>query len=98
MPAESDLCKELDEIGERLPDPFRHWLRTLNHAPASRRVPAGLALIAGGIFSFLPVLGIWMLPLGAVLLARDIPPLRGPSARMLAWASRKLPERDLRSR
>ncbi len=78
---------------ERLPRPFDSWMKTLNDAPASRRVPAGVGLIAGGIFSFLPVLGIWMLPLGVVLLAKDIPPLRKPSARMLAWARSKLPAR-----
>jgi hypothetical protein len=57
------------------------------------RVPAGIGLIVGGVFSFLPILGVWMLPLGVVLLAKDIPPLRQPSARMLAWAQSKLPPR-----
>lgn len=42
------------------------------------RFPLALLLIAGGIFSFLPVLGIWMLPLGLLLLAVDLPILRGP--------------------
>jgi hypothetical protein len=40
------------------------------------RIPAGLLLIAGGVFAILPLLGLWMLPLGLVLLAEDIPPLR----------------------
>ena len=43
------------------------------------RVPAhpllrallGIALVIGGIFSFLPVLGIWMLPLGLIILSID---------------------------
>jgi len=39
------------------------------------------------------VLGIWMLPLGLVLIAQDVPPLRSPMARMLAWGHRKWPER-----
>jgi hypothetical protein len=42
------------------------------------RLPLALVLIAGGLFSFLPVLGIWMLPLGLLLLAVDLPFLRGP--------------------
>ena len=42
------------------------------------RLPLALILIAGGLFSFLPVLGIWMLPLGLLLLAVDLPFLRGP--------------------
>jgi hypothetical protein len=54
-------------------------------------VLAGTGLILGGIFSFLPILGIWMLPLGIVLLAKDIAVLRGPSVRALAWLRRRLP-------
>jgi hypothetical protein len=46
----------------------------------------GLALIAGGMFSFLPVLGIWMLPIGALLIGEDIPPVR----RATLWMVRKL--------
>ena len=42
------------------------------------RFPIAIVLIAGGLFSFLPVLGIWMLPLGLLLLAVDLPALRGP--------------------
>ena len=40
------------------------------------RVPLALLLIAGGFLAFLPVLGLWMMPLGILLLAIDIPPLR----------------------
>lgn len=40
------------------------------------RLPVALLLVAGGFLSFLPVLGMWMLPLGIMLLAVDIPPLR----------------------
>jgi hypothetical protein len=43
--------------------------------PQSRylRVGLGLALCAGGVLGFLPVLGFWMLPLGIIVLAVDIP-------------------------
>ncbi len=37
-------------------------------------MPVGLLLIVGGVFSILPVLGLWMLPLGLVLLSEDFPP------------------------
>jgi hypothetical protein len=40
------------------------------------RLPVAALLVIGGVFSFLPVLGIWMLPLGLMLLAVDIPALR----------------------
>jgi hypothetical protein len=42
------------------------------------RVPIAALLIVGGLLSFLPILGIWMLPLGFLLLAQDIPLLQRP--------------------
>ena len=63
------------------------WLRR----PASRyfRIPIGVLLVLGGMFSFLPVLGIWMLPLGLLLLALDIAFLRTPIAGTMIRATRK---------
>ena len=49
------------------------------------RIPLGIILILGGILSFLPILGIWMLPLGLLILAIDIRPLRGPVVRVVVW-------------
>ncbi|WP_245414874.1 hypothetical protein [Aureimonas flava] len=42
--------------------------------PANRmaRMGIGIAFIIGGCLSFLPVLGIWMLPLGLVILSIDL--------------------------
>jgi hypothetical protein len=48
-----------------------------------------LLLIVGGIFGLLPILGLWMLPLGFVLIAQDIPVLRRPTARALIWIERR---------
>ena len=69
-------CKRLEqEVPERLGRMMR-WLRH----PASRlvRIPVGLLLVLGGVFSILPGLGIWMLPLGLLLMASDVPFLRRP--------------------
>jgi hypothetical protein len=58
-------------------------------APASRRIidpllhgrlrkvrlPIACALIIGSFLSILPVFGLWMLPLGLMLLALDVPRL-----------------------
>jgi hypothetical protein len=52
------------------------------------RWPLGVALIAGGVFSFLPVLGIWMLPLGALLIGEDIPPVRRATLGLLGGVYR----------
>ncbi len=63
------------------------WLRR----PGARliRIPLGIVLVLGGIFSFLPVLGIWMLPLGLLLLALDIAVLRSPVSGAIVRGSRK---------
>lgn len=70
------------------------WLRQ----PSSRyaRIPLALLLIVGGVFSFLPVLGLWMLPFGLVLFAQDVPVLQKPTARTLGWIERKWIERQRR--
>ena len=41
---------------------------------SGRAAPCSL----GGVFSILPGLGIWMLPLGLLLMASDVPFLRRP--------------------
>jgi len=46
--------------------------------------------LIGGCFWFLPILGLEMIPIGLMLIAIDVPFLRGPVARMIAWGERKL--------
>ena len=72
---------------------FVSWLRK----PSSKlvRIPLAILLILGGIFSILPVLGLWMLPLGLVLFAQDVPFLQKPIAQGLGWIERKWIEREL---
>lgn len=66
---------------------FVGWLRR----PSSMfvRIPLAILLVVGGVFSFLPILGLWMLPLGLVLIAQDLPFLQKPMAQMLGWIERK---------
>jgi hypothetical protein len=73
-----------------MPDGVARALRWLRH-PKSRfvRIPVGLLLIVGGILSFLPALGIWMLPLGLLLIAYDVPFLRKPVGYFTIWAMQK---------
>jgi hypothetical protein len=65
------------------------WLRK----PGSRwaRIPAGIFLILGGCLAILPVFGLWMLPLGLMLLADDVPPLRRVLDRVLEGLERRRP-------
>jgi hypothetical protein len=53
------------------------------------RVP--MLLICGGLLGFLPILGFWMLPLGLLLLAEDVPPLKSARTRILDWIERRHP-------
>lgn len=54
------------------------------------RVPVALLMIVGGVFSFLPFLGIWMLPLGLLLLAVDLPFLRDPISALMIRGRRRI--------
>ena len=62
--------------------------------PQAYELPGAILLILGGIFSILPVLGLWMLPLGLLLFAQDVPPLQKPMAQGLGWIERKCLERQ----
>lgn len=82
-----ELRAAFKRLERDLPHRLASGLRWLRH-PASRwvRLPSGVALAVGGVFSFLPVLGVWMLPLGLMLVASDVPFLRRPMARFTMWA------------
>jgi hypothetical protein len=85
--------RRLRRLLRRLPGRIQaitRWLRK----PASRwaRIPAGFLLIIGGCLAILPVFGLWMLPLGFMLLADDLPPLRRFRDRALDWLERRRPQ------
>jgi hypothetical protein len=86
-----NLDEQLDRLEKLLPrflsrlihylrKPSLRWLRTV----------MGVLLIIGGLLWFLPILGLEMLPLGLILIAIDIPFLRGPVARMINWLGRMI--------
>jgi len=85
----------LHRLASRLPGPARSGLAWVLRPEAKwLRVPLGLLLIAGGFLGFLPILGFWMLPLGALLLAEDFPLIRKPTVRTFEaverwWAQRR---------
>lgn len=45
------------------------------------RLVLGVLLAFGGLLAILPVLGLWMLPLGLILIAMDVPVLTPVAAR-----------------
>ncbi len=87
--------REFDRLERRVPRPLAMALIWLRRPYAQLvRIPLGLLFVVGGIFSFLPILGMWMLPLGLLLLAVDIPFLQGPIGRSFVrvrrwWAQRR---------
>jgi len=87
--AHKDYTAAMLRLQERLPRFAGASLQYLADSSPWVRVPPALALIAGGTLGFLPVLGFWMVPLGLVLIAQDVPPLRGPIGRAILWADRK---------
>jgi hypothetical protein len=87
-----DLDGELLLFEQKLPPFFARFIDWVRR-PTSRliRVPMGGLLVLFGLFGFLPVLGFWMLPLGLLLIARDVPALEPPLARLFAWLNRRMP-------
>lgn len=77
--AYSELVKELPEFVARalarVSGPGMGWVR----------IPLGVVFVVGGFLSFLPVLGIELLPLGVLLLAHDLPVLHRPVGVATLW-------------
>ena len=90
----SPICRK---DGPRQAVASRSWVvpkirlakRTI-HLPENRAVRLGLggALVVGGLFGFLPILGFWMIPLGFLVLAQDIPAVRRFNRRVSVKAKR----------
>ena len=77
-------------LEREVPAPVASVLRKLRHPDARwYRIPVGLLFVVGGVFSFLPILGVWMLPLGLLLIACDVPFLRKPVGYFTLWAAEK---------
>lgn len=72
------LPEQLHRAVEWLREPSRFWIRLV----------AAILFILGGIFSILPVLGLWMLPLGLALLSQDVPALKVPLEHAARWIER----------
>jgi hypothetical protein len=84
--------RRLERLIDRLPERLQKAIRWLRR-PGLRwvRLVAGVLFIAGSFLSILPIFGIWMLPVGLVLLAEEIPALRRLRDRVLDWIERHRP-------
>lgn len=64
------------------------WLR----APGGMwiRLPVAVLFILAGFLAILPVFGLWMIPVGLMLLAVDFPWLQGPVRAALVRGRRRI--------
>jgi len=77
--------RRLQRLAAHLPRGLRSVIHGLRR-PSARwvRLPTGLMFLVGGtILTPLPVFGFWMLPVGLVLVAEDIPLVRNWVVRAL---------------
>jgi hypothetical protein len=83
----------LERLIARLPARCQRAVRWLRR-PSARwaRIPAGILLVLGGCLAILPIFGLWMIPLGLILLAEDMPLLRRLRGRALDWVERSWPQ------
>lgn len=81
-----ELDRALDGLEEEVPDRVSRAIRWLRDPKARKiRIPIGLLFLLGGVFWFLPVLGLELIPIGLLLIAQDVPFLRKPVGRAMLW-------------
>ena len=54
------------------------------------RIILSILFILGGFLAILPIFGLWMIPVGLLLLAIDLPALQGPVSRILIQGRRRI--------
>jgi hypothetical protein len=84
--------KRLEKLISRAPRglaAFIHWTR--QPQLFWLRLRLGVALIVGGFLAILPIFGMWMTPLGFILLAQDFAPIRRGLYRLINWIAGKRP-------
>ena len=87
---ETRLHRQFEAIARQVPA-TRRVIDPLLHGRFRKfRIPIACALIIGSFLWVLPVFGLWMLPLGLLLLALDIPRLQPVVTRILIRARRRM--------
>lgn len=84
--AEDALDRAFDELEQHVPARLGRMIKWLRQ-PQARwvRLPLGVLCIIGSFLWFLPVLGLWFLPLGLLLVAQDVRVLRRPVGKMTLY-------------
>jgi len=73
-------------VKQRLVAALRRAIDLGQKIPTGLRSLFGLLLMVAGLFGILPLLGFWMIPVGAAFIALDIPPWR---RRLLRWLDQR---------
>ena len=79
--------------GDRLLDTLDRFEAWNTRQSPFLRIPVGALLCLGGLLSILPILGLWMLPLGLLVLSEDIPWLKDKREHFEAWLRKLLATR-----
>lgn len=81
--------RELNAVNAKVQEWARKIHRWAQRQPKPVRILLGVGLLIGGCLWFLPVLGLWMLPLGFIILSIDVPWIRRVWRRFLVWWERR---------
>jgi hypothetical protein len=83
---DDELDRAFDELEQHVPPRLGRMIKWLRR-PQARwlRLPLGILCIIGSFLWFLPVLGLWFLPLGLLLIAQDVRFLRRPVGNMTLY-------------
>lgn len=83
---QNELERAFNELEQEVPNSLSKAIRWMRRPQARAvRIPLGILCILGSFLWFLPVLGLWFLPLGLLLIAQDVPFLRRPVGRMTLY-------------
>jgi hypothetical protein len=81
-----ELEQAFDRLEQEVPDALTRTIKWMRKPQARAvRLPLGVLCILGSFLWFLPVLGLWFLPLGLLLIAQDVRFLRRPVGRMTLY-------------
>ena len=84
--------QRLERLISHLPRRMAAFVRWARHPDRVwLRAPLGILLVIGGCFAILPILGVWMIPLGVILLAQDFAPARRVVHRLVNWTAERRP-------
>lgn len=89
--AQARLDLAYEKLEQHAPDRVARAIRWIrNSRGRAVRLPLGIVLVVAGLLGpVVPLLGVQLIPVGLLLIAQDVPPLREPVAEMTLWQVRQ---------